>query len=146
MKIISKKDYEMILSSNNISQELKNYLKEKADKKELWVKAYLKIKFCAGMSTTSRIESKHRVLKKFLNSSKRLVELYQTFNQLEDQEIRNFSDKISRFGKKKNESLGKYELIKEIKKKYSPYCLNIVKNNLLEGLNYLVVKIKEGTW
>jgi len=51
--------YEEISISNHINKELKTYLKNKCSDKKLWVKAFMKGKFCAGMCTTSRIESKH---------------------------------------------------------------------------------------
>lgn len=139
-------DYANILADDNITKELKNYLKEKVKQKELWVKAFIKTRFCAGMCTSSRIEAKHKVLKLFLNSSKRLSEIFDTFKALEYQEISKYFDEIIRINKGESQIITKYDLVKELKKKYSPYCLEIVKNNLIEGLNYSVEKIKEGVW
>jgi len=57
--------YKQILSSIHISKELKTYLKNKYSDKKLWVKLFMKGKFCAGMCTTSRIENKHRIFKRY---------------------------------------------------------------------------------
>jgi len=139
-------EYENILNEEVISEEHKSYLKNKVKYKELWVKAFIKNKFCAGMCNSSRVEAKHQVLKRFLNSSSRLVKLFETFKLLESQEITKYFDEVTKFNKRNNQIISKYSLINELQKVYSPYCLNIVKNNLLEGLNYSYEKTKEGKW
>ena len=139
-------DLEEVLEDDNLSLDHQNYLKEKVKQKELWVKAFIKTKFCAGMCTSSRIEAKHKVLKQYLNSSKRLTELFETFKMIESQEISRYESEIERLNKGSNKIICKYKLIQELEKKYSPYSLTIVKNNLLEGLNYSIEKIKEGVW
>ncbi|XP_057734470.1 protein FAR1-RELATED SEQUENCE 5-like [Arachis stenosperma] len=46
-------------------------------KKEMWVNAYLKNKFCAGFRTTSRCEGINAVVKNFLQSKHTILELVQ---------------------------------------------------------------------
>ena len=77
-----------IKKSRSINSELKKYLDDKSKEKELWVKGFMKIKSCCGMCTTSCIEAKHRVLKQFLNSGKRITEIFKVIKELEQREIR----------------------------------------------------------
>ena len=82
--------YNQISASNHLSKDLKVYLKNRFEQRKLWVRAYMKERFCAGICTTSRIESKHKIFKKYLNSSNRLVELFKVFRELEQLEINGF--------------------------------------------------------
>ena len=89
-----------ILDSIHINNDLKKYLKEKAREIESWVKGFMKKKFCCGMCSSSRIESKHRILKQYLDSGKRLSELFQVVKELEKMEISRMENEIERFRKK----------------------------------------------
>ena len=51
------------------------------------------------MCTTSRIEAKHKILKKYLNSSKRLGEVFQILKEVEQREITLLKNEIGK-GKK----------------------------------------------
>jgi len=128
----------MVLSDENLTQEHKNYLVEKVKSKKLWVKAYIKDKFSCGMCTSSRIEAKHKVLKTYLNSSNRLIEIFETFKKLELQEISKFSDEVKTISHGNKKIISKFNLIKDLKNTYSTYSLNILQNNLVEGLNYII--------
>ena len=88
------------MDSIHLNNDLKKYLKEKAKEKESWVKGFMKKKFCCGMCNSSRIESKHRILKQYLNSGKRLSELFQVVKELEKMEISRMENEIERFRKK----------------------------------------------
>ena len=78
-----KEDFEIsikkISKSKHINEDLKGYLEDKIKIKEYWVKASMKINFCCGMCTPSRIESKHRIYKSYMNSKTRLTELFYSF-------------------------------------------------------------------
>ena len=63
------------------------------------------------MSTSSRIEAKHNALKKFINSSTRLSELFEVFMKVEKQEISTFSDEVSRINKDNQEIISKFGLL-----------------------------------
>jgi len=76
------KFYETIIEDEYLSENHVNYLEKKYAIKNSWAKAYMKDYFCCGSCTTSRIEAKHRVLKQYLNSSKRISEVFQVFQQL----------------------------------------------------------------
>lgn len=136
----------MILAENNLTQEQKNYLQDKSKQKQFWVKAFIKDKFSCGMCTSSRIEAKHKVLKTYLNSSKRLIEIFEIFLKLERQEISKFSDEIKTISHGDHKIVIKFKLMKEIKSQYSTYASNIAQNNLLEGLNYSIERIRDGLW
>lgn len=92
------------------------------------------------MVTSSRIESKHRILKEYLNGNSRLGEIYSCFKELEKQEIHNFTNEIQRFNLKENDSLDQYDLIKKSKLLYSDYVIQILKVNVLQGINYKITK------
>jgi len=92
--------YNKIIKSKYLSGDSKSYLKNKFNKKDRWVKAFMKSKFCGGMCTTSRIESKHRVFKRFLNSSTKLSELFKVIKIIENQEINSFTNEIVKLNKK----------------------------------------------
>jgi len=138
--------FDEVLESPYISDELKDYFEKKCINKEQWTKAFMKKSFCCGTCTSSRIESKYNILKKYLNTSKRLTELFQTFKELEKQEINRFKDEISKLSINENQMIDKYDLIKILKKKYSGYCLRIVKENVLISMNYKIRKVKENLW
>jgi len=138
--------FNLIVKSPYINNSLKDYMKEKYKKVKFWAKCYMKKKFCCGTCTSSRIESKHKILKKYLNSSKRLTELFKTLKQLKNTETSKFKEEVERFTKEDNRVIGKYELIKKLKEKYSNYCLKIIQKNLLESLNYEANQQKENLW
>jgi len=71
------------LENSLLSQESVSYLEKKNEKSHLWVKAYMKVSFTGGTCTTSRIEAKHRIFKKFLNSGSSLQKIFETFAKLE---------------------------------------------------------------
>jgi len=48
------------------------------------------------MSTTNRIEAKHKMCKKYLNSRKRLGELFQIMKEMESKKILSFCNEIEK--------------------------------------------------
>jgi len=98
----------------------------------------MKETFCCGLCTSSRIESKHRIYKKYLNGSKRLCELFKVFKELEQQEVLKFCEEIRSSKKKGTKCLDGYKALSDIKQNYSNYCLNILNKNLIEALNYQI--------
>jgi len=129
--------YKGIRNSSLISDELKDYLENKYQRRKIWVKGYLKNTFCCGVSTSSRIEAKHRTYKKYLDGTKRLCELFKIFKELERAEIHNFFEEVIK-SKKGNNAIDKYEDFKQLKEKYSGYCLKILNSNLIQSLNYKI--------
>jgi len=57
------------------------------------------------MVTSSRIESKHNIYQKYLNGNSRLSELYLTFQNLENIEIKNYSNDINKFYNRKAQNI-----------------------------------------
>jgi len=127
---------EKILKSRLLTKDQKGYLEEKVKEKHTWVKAFMKRKFTCGMCSTTRIESKHRVFKLYLNSNSKLNEMFKIFKQLEAKEIFTFKDEIEKLSKKEEEKLEKCNLIKFFSSHYSQYVLAKLKQNLIESNNY----------
>lgn len=135
-----------IMKSKLITKELKKYLNDKAKEKEVWVKGYLKAYFCCGLCTTSRIESKHSVLKQYLNSGRRLSELFQVMKQLEDKEVNKLKNEIESKHKKERTKIGNSDLIIYFKGKYTEYALERLKDNSIESINYKVMEMDQNQW
>ena len=139
-------DISEIYQSKLISSELKKYLKDKAKEKQFWVKGFMKIKFCCGMCSTSRIESKHRTLKKFLNSGMRLIELFKIVKELEKKEVSRMENEIEKSGKIERKKKDKSDLILNFKDDYSEYIIERLKDNLIESTNYKIVQAASNSW
>ena len=71
----------------------------------------MKTKFCCGTCTTNRIESKHRDIKRFVNStSSKKTELFKVWKELEEKEINTFKDEVEMIKKKDSQNIEKCEL------------------------------------
>ena len=138
-------NYKFIIKDKNISKEQKDYLKNKVKEKKYWVKAYMKTHFCSGTCTTSRIESKHRLFKRFLNSASQLTGLFQVWKDLEEKEITDFKDEIEFFKKREEENMEKCELI-QFFSEYSDYSIIKLKDQLIQSTNYKLNKKTRGGW
>jgi len=106
----------------------------------------MKAYFCCGGCTTSRIEAKHRIYKKYLNSSKRIIEVFQMFKNLESKEIYNFKDEIKKIPKTDDKSLDKCKIIKYFKEHFSNYAILKIKEELINSTNYAIEKGKRNVW
>lgn len=98
------------------------------------------------MCSSSRIESKHRVLKQYLNSSKRLTELFQVLKNLEAVEISRMENEIEKSRKNERKKKEKMDIIVSLKEIYSDYVLERVKDNLLDSINYKIDKQEKNLW
>jgi len=127
--------YEQILANESLSKESKDYIKKRHVYREKWVKAYMKNLFTGGTCTTSRIESKHRIYKSYLNSESSLVQLFRVFDKLEEG-LQNYNDEIETINNRGNDFFSKSDLIKKIEEVYSPYICQKIKPILLNALNY----------
>jgi len=128
------------LENETLNEKFREYLRELNKSKKSWVKCYLKKNFTCGMASSSRIESKHRILKEYLNGNSRLGEIYSCFKNVEKQEIQKFTNEIQKFNLKENDILDQNELIKKSKEEYSDYVIQILKANILQAVNYTVNK------
>ena len=72
----SKEILREVENSPNIKKENKTYLKKLDEYKEKWALAYRKDDYIIGVQTTSRIESLHALMKKFIRSKCGLTELF----------------------------------------------------------------------
>jgi len=139
-------NYNEIQTSELLSSELKLYLENKFNEKTRWVKAYMKSHFCAGMCTTSRIESKHGVFKRFLKSSTSLCELFNVIRTIERQEISAFTNEIDKINKKSSSNLENSNLIKYFRNEYSEYLIIRLKSILIESTNYTIDRKSQNIW
>ena len=98
------------------------------------------------MCTSSRVEAKHRLFKKFFNSSTQLTEFFQVIKDLEQKEIWSFKDEIKRFSKKENKKLDKTSLIKYFIDQYSQYAISKLKDEIIESINYKIQKKDKSKW
>lgn len=85
---------------NILSQTQLEYLEEKLRCKELWAKSENLKNFVLGVSTTSRIESMHSLLRRELNSNSRLCQVLEVFTEIEKIEIERFHQEFDRHKKK----------------------------------------------
>jgi len=138
--------YNEIINSELLSEELKKYLKSKYATKDSWVKAHMKSYFCCGNCTTSRIEAKHRTYKRYLNSTKRLIEIFQCFKELESKEIKKYKDEVVSFSKKEKKILDKSKIVKFFCEDYSNFAVLKIKEELINSTNYSITKKSNTLW
>ena len=84
-------------------------------------------------------ESKHRILKKFFNSSSRLCEIFIVCKKLEAQEVKVFKDEVSSISKKEQKQNEKTEIIKYFQD-YSNYAIKKIQEELIQSNNYKIQK------
>ena len=101
--ITSEEKFEEVVSKlkveNILSESQRAYLERKLEEKNLWAKSANKKNFIVGVCTTSRIESMHRVLRDSLNSSSRLLKVFEVFKKIEETEIKHFQNEFARHKK-----------------------------------------------
>lgn len=142
------KNYKIISKSKHLTREDQDYLEDRHDNRFSWVKCYVKKLFTCGMVSSSRIESKHRVYKRFLDSNTRLSELFSIFKELEEEEINNFKDEFEKsrnLSKENDEAMNKNPLIQKCSNLYSNYIVSKVKMNVILVHNYKALK-KQNYW
>lgn len=106
----------------------------------------MKVDFCAGTCTSSRIESKHKVYKAYMKSSTRLTQLLSIFQNLELQEYTKYKEEVEKISKDDQKALKKMDIIKHFEKDCSSYSMKKLKNSLLESVNYSAQKIQNNLW
>jgi len=106
----------------------------------------MKTGFCFGMCTISRLEAKHKVLKQFLNSGKRLTEIFLVIKELEQREIAKYLNEIEKGNSQARKKEEKSDLIKYFKDIYGDYVLERLKDNLIDSTNYKVSNARNNKW
>lgn len=106
-----------------LSAKVLEYLKLKLESKDLWAKYAIKDTFSVGVSTTSRVESLHSLLKKHLNSNSRLCEVLDRFKKIVAAQIDKFQVEFERHSKDLEKSVTKCQLMQQLSIIYSPYAL-----------------------
>jgi len=137
--------YDYLLESDDISDELKKYIKDRHKIRCKWAKYSVKKTFTAGSCSSSRVEAKHRIYKTFLNGNSRLSKIFKLFTILEEQKISEIDQAIQKKTKKENIESDKHELIKKTKELYSQYAVYRMEEVLIDSIHYSVVK-KNNYW
>jgi len=132
--------YNFVKGSSLLDETTKKYLNERHNNRTFWVKCYIKKYFSCGMVSSSRIESKHSILKKYLDNTTRLSELFLTMKALEEAEITNLTKEISKEAKKDYATLDSNDFIKDCRENYSEYIIFKLKEQFLQSINYHVTK------
>lgn len=123
------------LKSKKVTKINVNYLKKKLEKKKQWAKSYIKDIFAGGVSTTSRVEGLHSVLKKYLTSDSRLTDVFLSFRSLEKTQISKFSEEYQKKNTNMNE-VGINSFI-EVRENHSEYIFKKISASYFQGLNYV---------
>jgi len=139
-------NYKAIIGSKYVDSTFKDYLKKRHIDRQAWVKCYMKNKFTCGMSTTSRIESKHRQLKRYLNDTTRLSEIFVIINEVEEDEIFDFQNESQKIPKNDSIGLNQNLLIKACYEIYPEYIVKKFKQNFVIGTNYNVILKQRQKW
>jgi len=137
-------DWEFIKNNQFLSEELENFLDYRHRIREKWVKCYMKQNFTCGTCTSSRIESKHRVYKNYLNGDSRLCQIFYCFKELEQKQFTSYEDEVKRLTKAQEGQTSKHILVEEVRKTYTPYVVRKVQEILLESIHYSVEVSREG--
>ena len=89
-----------IINNRKFDERLKNSLEIRHKERETWAKCFVKTNSTRGAITTSRIESKYRFYKRYLNDTTRLAQLLMIFKELEEEEIKKKLEKLKSVLKK----------------------------------------------
>ena len=129
-----------IVNSSLVSDDAKAYIKELEGFKERWASAYRKEDFIIGVQTTSRIESLHAIIKKFIRSKCSLTEF--CFRLVEFANGKNEQVKKEAINDPILNLLGKNVILSRIKEDYSDFIYNkcLVSFALAAGLKSLKIK------
>lgn len=124
-----------------------SYLCLKLETQEQWAKCLVKQEFVVAVSTTSRVECLHSVLKKHLNARSRLTEVLNRFKAIEGTQINQFHEEFERHKKKnKSDILEKSCFLTELNSNYSVYAMDKVSQKLGKCLLYRFEASSEGEW
>ena len=133
-------------SLTNISKDRSQYLDRKLETKEEWAKCFVKEKFAAGISTTSRVESLHKHLSQYLNSNSRLNQLFQVFREIEAKQLNKFEEELQRHLKNLNQDINKSCLFTKLQEIYSPYTLEKLDQRINKALAYRYQEVSPQKW
>jgi len=73
-----------------------------------------------------------------MNSTRRLTELFQVFQELENREILKFKDELIKISKTDNKNLEQSKIIKYYADEYSKYAVLKIKEELIHSVNYSI--------
>ena len=103
-------------------------------RKERWAKCAIKLKFGAGVCTTSRVEGLHGVLKKTLTSRSGLQSVFHCFRKVETTQIDKFNNEF--YLNKSELLILRNDFMTEVKTKYSNYVAEKIASKFVKALNY----------
>ena len=117
-----------------LSKKEKDYLNSLLERRQRWAKTMIKHSFGGGISTTSRIEGLHAVLKKYLNSKSSLQNIFYCFREIEDTQIEKFSKEFNFV--KNTLDTREINFIKELEERYPKYVVKKLIQKYIKSLNY----------
>ena len=124
-----------------LTEEQLNYLEKKLKTKKTWAKCLIKKDFVVGICTTSRVEALHSVLLDYLTSNSRLTQVLDAFRKIENTQIDKFRKKFELGKEKDSKKFDDGYLLKELRKKITPYALKKVEERINFAITY---QIEEG--
>ena len=128
-------------------EEERKFYNLKLKTKHTWAKCIINNRFAAGVSTTSRIESMHKVLKDNLNSKSKLSELFEAFVKIELNQIESHQEEFQRYSKNVEMKSNNCVLVQELAKTYCPYILKKISQKINKALSYKQEElIPEKSW
>jgi len=134
-----------ILDSTNISDDNKKYIKSLDETKEKWSLAWRKEEFIIGIQTTSRMESLHAMVKKFIRSKNSLPELFLRIIEfsLGKNATSEGEDKIENDFM---EVLSKNIFLSKLKEEYSGFAYNKCMINFVKAQGYKCIKLSRSSF
>lgn len=118
------------------NQEL-DYINLKLKTKTKWAKSYTKSVFCGGVSTTSRVEGLHGILKKHLNSNSNLQKVFSSFRHIEKSQLDKFCNEYNRHTIKG--SIIDTSILKSIEEEFPTYIYKKIFPKFSKALAYVAI-------
>jgi len=109
--------------SKDLKKNEKKYLDNLLIRKNRWAKCLMKGIFGGGISTTSRVEGLHAVLKKYLTSRSSLQNVFYAFREIEEIQLIKFQDEFNLRSKNVNPS--QIDFIQKLKPTLPEYAVKI---------------------
>jgi len=147
--ISSKEIYERTLdeisTSEIISDQNKKYIESLHESKEKWSLAFRKEEYILGIQTTSRIESLHGIIKKFIRSKCNLNELFIRLLKLSNGRnyIKEFEESIEN---EITSVLSQNFILSKLKEKYTEFIYNKCLLGYIKAQSYKSTKLKRNCY
>lgn len=123
-----------LTKSKALSTDEKRYLEDLLSRKDKWAKHVIKSQFGGGVSTTSRVEGLHSVLRKYLTSKSSIQNVFYCFREIEDSQIEKFNNEF--YTIKDVKSAETLIFLQKIKEVYPEYTVKKMVSKYFKSLDY----------